>query len=259
MPIHDWTLVSHGTFHDFHVRWIGHISESLNRGVLPTDYYAQAEQHATDRIADVLTLHVSDPESDDEPDYLSGSSDTPGGIAVAEAPPVAPVRMVSERKTIPRARTRTLTIRHVSGHRVVAILELVSPANKDRPAHVQDFVLKVMNAISNRVHVGLVDLFPATKAAPRGLHGAAWEALGGKKYRAPAVKPLAVASYPAIAPSECYLTPTAVGESVPDLPLYLTPTHYVNVPLGSTYEATFAGTATFWQNVLLGKTPALAR
>ena len=46
MPIHDWSRVSAGTFHAFHVAWLGHIQEALNTGVLPPDYYAMAEQIA---------------------------------------------------------------------------------------------------------------------------------------------------------------------------------------------------------------------
>ena len=44
MPIHDWTRVSAGTFHAFHLSWISEIQEALNSGLLPADYYAQAEQ-----------------------------------------------------------------------------------------------------------------------------------------------------------------------------------------------------------------------
>jgi hypothetical protein len=34
MPIHDWTRVDAGTFHDFHQAWITHLKETLNDGVL---------------------------------------------------------------------------------------------------------------------------------------------------------------------------------------------------------------------------------
>jgi hypothetical protein len=44
MPIHDWTRVSDGTFHGFHVAWIAEIRNVLNGGLLPPNYYAQAEQ-----------------------------------------------------------------------------------------------------------------------------------------------------------------------------------------------------------------------
>ena len=48
MPVHDWTRVDAGVFHDFHSSWIIHLKEALNAGLLPGDYYAQAEQHAGD-------------------------------------------------------------------------------------------------------------------------------------------------------------------------------------------------------------------
>ena len=46
MPIHDWTRVEAGIFHHFHHRWITSISDTLNAGMLPAEYYALAEQEA---------------------------------------------------------------------------------------------------------------------------------------------------------------------------------------------------------------------
>ena len=46
MPIHDWTRVDAGIFHDFHHTWITEIKRVLNSGLLPPDYYALAEQIA---------------------------------------------------------------------------------------------------------------------------------------------------------------------------------------------------------------------
>src|SRR5438309_823998 len=40
MPIHDWTRVEAGIFHDFHHGWIADIKRALNAGVLPPNYYA---------------------------------------------------------------------------------------------------------------------------------------------------------------------------------------------------------------------------
>jgi hypothetical protein len=42
MPIHDWTRVDAGIFHDFHHTWITQIRRALNRGLLPSEYYASA-------------------------------------------------------------------------------------------------------------------------------------------------------------------------------------------------------------------------
>ena len=44
MPIHDWTRVSAGTWHDFHLAWIAELRNALNGGLLPADYYAQASK-----------------------------------------------------------------------------------------------------------------------------------------------------------------------------------------------------------------------
>src|SRR5262249_52888307 len=85
MPVHDWTRVDAGIFHDFHTVWIGQIRTVLNDGLLPQGYYALAEQHAGRSIADVLTLHAG-PGSEPASQPWPLPPDT-GGIAVADAPP----------------------------------------------------------------------------------------------------------------------------------------------------------------------------
>ena len=84
MPIHDWTRVNAGIFHDFHHSWIEEIKRALNRGLLPGEYYALAEQITGNLAPDVLTLHY--PVSGSRSIESSPSS---GGIAVASAPPMA--------------------------------------------------------------------------------------------------------------------------------------------------------------------------
>ena len=54
MPIHDWTRVSAGTFHDFHQGWMIEIRNTLNRGVLPEGYYAMADQRVSGPEPDVI-------------------------------------------------------------------------------------------------------------------------------------------------------------------------------------------------------------
>jgi hypothetical protein len=63
-----------------------------------------------------------------------------------------------------------LAIRHVSGHRLVAILEILSPANKDRARYVNDFAAKVVTALDSGVHVLMVDLSPPGPHDPHGMH-----------------------------------------------------------------------------------------
>jgi hypothetical protein len=115
MQIHDWTRVGASTFHAFHARWIIHLSDMLNKGGLPPDYYADPEQHLGRKIADILTLHESNPER------IKNVPDPPEGtvVAVAEAPPQVSRTCAL---ALPSARPRTLTIRHTSGHRIVALI-----------------------------------------------------------------------------------------------------------------------------------------
>src|SRR5438270_695558 len=83
MPVHDWTRVKAGIFHDFHMAWIFLIKEALNAGLLPPDYYALTEQHAGGIEPDVLTLKgLAGPRG--EPDRPAGDGDpASGGLKVA--------------------------------------------------------------------------------------------------------------------------------------------------------------------------------
>ena len=54
MAVHDWTRVLPGTFRDFRGRWITHLSESLNAGLLPAGYYALSEQAEPIQIGALL-------------------------------------------------------------------------------------------------------------------------------------------------------------------------------------------------------------
>src|SRR5665213_2362809 len=128
MPVHDWTRVDDGIFHAFHVAWIPEIQKRLNGGLLPEGYYALAEQHAGRTIPDILTLHAS-PGSE----YATGPipplpQTGTGGTAVADAPPKVRRRETVEHAAL--ARRRTVAVRHVSGHRLVAMIEILSPGNK---------------------------------------------------------------------------------------------------------------------------------
>src|SRR5580704_15182589 len=80
MPIHDWRRVKAGIFHDFHHAWIEEIKRALNRGLLPRDHYAVAEQIAGGFGPDVLSL-----EGPSGRNFAVDESQ--GGIALAEVEP----------------------------------------------------------------------------------------------------------------------------------------------------------------------------
>ena len=163
MPVHDWRRVEAGIFHDFHMAWAAELRRSLNEGLLPQGYYVLVEQHAGRSLPDVLTLHSS-PEPL-EPDWLPPDT---GGIALAEAPPRVQRRQTVEQTLL--ARRRSLAIRHVSGHRLIALIEIISPGNKDRARHVDELVDKAASALERGIHVLLLDMFPPGPHDPSGIH-----------------------------------------------------------------------------------------
>jgi hypothetical protein len=150
-----------------------------------------------------------------------------------------------------------LAIRHVSGHRLIAILEVLSPANKDRPQHVEDFAAKVVSALDLGVHVLVVDLFPPGPHDPQGIHAVIQHQLdlSEERYDLPSDEPLTLAGYAAGLGVEVYLEHVAPGAQLPDMPLFLHPERYVDVPLESTYQAAYKGMPVFWRNVLEGHAP----
>ena len=217
------------------------ITNHLNRGLLPSDHYAQVEQVAEEMIADILTLHSSDPL-----DEVEEGDD--GGLAVAVAPPrVRITESLEEEVYVGRA--KHVAIRYSSNDRVVALIELLSPGNKSSEFAYRSFVDKALEALRHNCHLLLIDPFPPSPRVRRGIHGAIWEELGGA-YEPPSDMPLTLVSYDAGFIKTAYVEPLAVGDKLTAMPLLLTSKRYVPVPLEESYVATFSGVPRRWQKVL---------
>src|SRR6266478_3992980 len=118
MPVHDWTRVQAGIFHDFHHEWISTIPRALNEGLLPPEYYALAEQQAAGFGPDVLTLQSAVPDDPDNP-LTASSSRGDGGLLLA--PPRVRVTAQSKRELFRRKKS-TIVVRHISGDHIVAVI-----------------------------------------------------------------------------------------------------------------------------------------
>jgi hypothetical protein len=238
MPIHDWTRVTAGTRHAFHLSWIAEIQLVLNGGILPSDYYAQAEEIAGPSGPDVLTLQVSD----SSPSRANGA-----GVALARPS----MRCTAEAEMNDYVLTRrTLVIRHASDDRIVALLELVSPGNKSSKHALRSFVEKAVEALYRGFHLLIVDLFPAGPRDPQGIHGAIWPEFCDDSFVLPRDEPLTLAAYSAGQCKRAHVEPTAVRRALIDMPLYLEPEVFVHVPLESTYAAAYRGVPRKWREVL---------
>ena len=245
MPIHDWTRVTDGTWHDFHLAWISELRNALNDGLLPPEYYAQAEQIAGPLGPDVLALR--EPEGSNGTFHPTGS--TSGGIAVATAPPRMRVTVEGEMDDYVLKR-RTIVIRHNSGDEIVALIELVSPGNKSSKNAIRSFVDKAVEALYRGYHLMVIDLFPPGPRDPQGVHELIWREFSSNGFELPPGEPLTLAAYSAGARKVGYIEPTAVGKELIEMPLFLTPDVYVNVPLEATYTAAYRGVPRKWKGVL---------
>lgn len=244
MPIHDWTSVDAGIFHAFHHDWITEISRALNGGLLPPSYYALPEQVAGGMGPDVLTLRTPSASGARPAPELPG-----GGVAVAVTPPKVRIRMQPESRQYV-AKAKAVVIRHVSRHQVVAMVEIVSPGNKNNQNGLNAFVRKAQDALAAGIHLLLVDLFPPSPRDPRGIHGAVWGEDCGEDYAVGADKPLTCVAYVGGAGPEAFIEPVAVGDALPEMPLFLTPEVYVSVPLEATYQSAWGAMPAFWRDVL---------
>ncbi len=250
MPAHDWARVDAGIFHAFHLAWLGYLQTALNDGLLPAGYYALAEQHAGAAIPDFLTLHAS-PAGTALPRHPRGA----GVATVTKTQPRVQRKLAA--RAAPRARRRTLAVRHVSGHQIVSLFEIVSIANKDRRRSVTEFVNKVVAAIQFGIHVTLVDLFPPGPQDPGGMHGAVWDRFDpDHPYTLPPDQPLTLAAYAAHKPARVYINHLAVGDPLPEMPLFLAEDAFIRLPLERTYADAYGGMPAFWREVLEGRRPA---
>ncbi len=223
MPSHDWTRVRANRFHDFHQTWSIAIRNALNAGRLPGGYFAMVEQKMGGPEADVITLELTPP-----------NSPTVGGVAVEVQPPKT--RFITRTEAAGYARKADrITVRHPDGD-VVAVIEIVSPGNKDSRHAIRDFARKAVALLEAGVHLLIVDLFPPSTRDPQGIHKVIWDRLHDEPFELPPDKRLTLAAYEAGAETVAYVDPVAVGEPLPDMPLFFAPGRYVPCPLEATYQ-----------------------
>lgn len=244
MPVHDWTKVDAGIFHDFHHAWIEEIKRALNRGLLPSDYYALAEQVAGRFGPDVLAL-----QRPTRPKLAPPSAG--GAVTVETAPPRTKYHARTD-EALYAAKANAVAIRHRSDHKVVALIEIVSPGNKDSTNALKTFLRKAGEALTGGVHLLIVDLFPPGRRDPEGLHPLIWESDKVEPFVFSAEEPLTLMAYVASPGWEAFVDPLAVGDELPPMPLFLTPDEYVPVPLEATYQSAWEALPDFWRDVVAG-------
>lgn len=213
MPLHDWTRVPVGLYHAFHHLWTSALSDSLNNGILPDDLYTLPEQVET------------------------GTRPKTTFFAESEA-------------EFYRRKKSAVVVRHVSGDRIVAVVEIVSPGNKAGAYPIESFVRKACDFLERGVHLLIMDPFPPGPRDPDGIRALIWREFQPEPFRLPEGKPLTLVAYETALTTRAYIEPIAVGDPLPDMPLFLHPDVHVLVPLEATYQTAFNAYPRRWRNVL---------
>jgi hypothetical protein len=132
--------------------WATSLSDVLNGDLLPTDYFAEILIRRGSRVeVDVATFEET--ESSDE------SPTSEGGTAVMAAPAWAPP--ITATFSIPAVfpdSIEILVMSTVSGPTLIAAVELVSPANKDRPETRRAFAAKCASYLQQGIGLVIVDI-----------------------------------------------------------------------------------------------------
>ena len=226
MPLHDWTRVPSGLFHDFHQSWTVRISDAINAGRLPKGASALLESNAMLPMPDALTIEARNKRA-----FLVENR----GV-IAQRPVTQ--FMCRSTKDSYANRANRIVIKHHLG-RILAVIEIISPGNKDSRAARRDFTEKTLEYLKAGIHVLVVDLFPPSPRDPFGIHKVIWDEFEEEPFTLPEGKDRILASYETGGERAAYIEPVGVGDELPEMPLFLSNTLHVRVPLEPTYMATW--------------------
>lgn len=237
MPLRDHfrpPLSDRRSWDELHGGWPMMIVADLNRK-LPDRYVAVPQVHLGSSFeVDVATY------DQDEPNPPSAAAIDGGGVATAVwAPPQPTLAVATDLPDMDEYEVLVHDTR--AGRRLVAAVEIVSPANKDRPEHRRAFVVKCAALLLENVSVVIVDLV-TTRAA--NLYRDVIEVLGVTDPSLPEEPPPIYAVACRWARKEdTWLLETwshalELGRPLPTLPLWVAESVSVPLELESSYEET---------------------
>jgi hypothetical protein len=223
----------------FHSGWAFVIAQRLNGAILGKGYESESQIHVGTQVEIDVSTHAEESRSN-----VYGANGN-GGIATeveTYAPPAPPL---SEEVSFADADLYEVQIYKTEGGgwKLVAAIELVSPANKDRPSHRRAFATKVASYLQQGVSVVVVDLVTERRAnlhaelvellhLPDTLDWQSATGLSATVYRVLRVKDNGGESERL----DVWPFVLTLGQALPTLPLWLSPTLAVPLELELTYE-----------------------
>jgi hypothetical protein len=238
MPLRDHfhpPLDNQSSWEELHGQWPAMIVMALNR-LLPARYVAAPRVH----LGAFAEIDVSAYETEETDPLAPATGADQGGVATAVWTPTRPTfGVVTDLPDQDEYEVRVYDTKR--NRRLVAAIEIVSPANKDRPEHRRAFVTKCAALLQQRVSVAMVDLVTTRQF---NLYGDLLELIGeADPSLAPEPPPLYAAACRWTRPDdawhfEAWAHVLALGQPLPTLPLWLRGGICLPVELEATYERT---------------------
>jgi hypothetical protein len=238
MPLRDHfrpPLDKRTSWEGFHGSWPAVIVMALNRE-LPPRYLAEPRVHLG--VSMEIDVTAFDEEMTAPP--ASGFGADEGGVATAVWAPPRPTFAVAA--DLPDQYVYEVRVFDLwRDRRLVAAVEIVSPANKDRPENRRAFVTKCAALLQQRVSVAIVDLVTTRQF---NLYGDLLELIGqADPTLAPEPPPLYAAACRCTRRDEAWYFeswthPLAPGQPLPTLPLWLADDFAVPLEFEASYEET---------------------
>ncbi len=230
-PVDDLT-----SWEPFHAQWPAMIVQAVRR-ILPRRYVVGPRIHAGAFVEVAVGTFEKE-----EPDSLSGEAGSGNGSGVATAVwvPARPTFTIAT--DLPAQDEYEVRVYdHRRGRRLVAAVEIVSPANKDRPEHRRAFVAKCAALLQQQVSVAIIDLVTTRNF---NLYGELLELIGtADPSLAQEPPPLYAVACRGTRKEDTWLLEAwaqalTLGQPLPTLPLWLADNLALPLPLNETYEET---------------------
>ena len=235
MPLHDHFRppMEFEHWESFHSAWANTIVRHLNSDLLPSRYRALPHTRMGSQVeSDVITFEKS---------ATGVAAEAAGnGVATAVWAPPQPARTFAAGfRAQDLFEVRVLDER--TGRRLVAVVELVSPTNKDRPENRRTFAVKCASHLQAGVAVVVIDVITERKESPLGdfeelldLH---------ETFPGSGALPLYAVSCRTTKPDKSWRMETwverlTVGGTLPTLPLWLADNLAIPLRLEESYEET---------------------
>jgi Protein of unknown function (DUF4058) len=238
MPLRDHfhpPVSKRSSWEGFHGLWPGMIVQQL-APQLPDAFVAEPRVH----LGSYYEIDVCTFGQDEEGEPVFGSTREPA-VGIATAPQAPPAPTLTLDAEFPEEYAYEVLIFDLERERrLVAAVEIVSPANKDRPGSRQLFVAKCFNLLRQDVCVSIIDIITIRQF---NLYS---ELLTLLKRSDPAFSPppptyavtcrkRGVAGRTKLDTWSC---PLAIGQPLPSLPIWLSETQTVSIDLEASYEGT---------------------